>query len=648
MPGRAIENITIIGAGLMGHGIALEFAANGLNVNLVDRDEPALAEAKRRIEKGLELLAEAGLISQEDFDDILSRLIPFTSAAEASRDADLVIEAVNEDLDLKRRLLAEAATTAPPHTIFTSNTSSFMPSMLADATGRPYRFAITHYFNPPYLLPLVEIVPVARADQDVPETLYTLYESIGKRPVLIEKELPGFVANRLQAALTREATALVDDGVAEPEDIDTVVKYGFGRRLAVAGPFEIWEQIGWDLVSTIATELFAEISTATEPTKLFDEKIARGELGVKTGKGFYEWTPESAEALRLRIGKALINLAAMERNGYAPVKPPSSETDKSKRTAATSGEEKSEEKKVAVIGAGLMGHGIALEFAAAGFDVTINDRNEDLLEHALERSKKGMELLVSTGRIDDSDIESALTRLSASADLRTAVENADFVIEAVTENLELKKSIFEQLDKLCQPHTILLSNTSTYLPSALASVTGRPDRVAIAHYFNPPHLLPIVEVVRGPETSDETVAATMALFAGIGKKPALVRKEVQGFIGNRLQFALFREALAMVAAEVAAAQEIDEVVRSSFGRRLSVAGPFELRELIGLDLALAIGKQIVPSLDNTKTVPAVLAQKVRDGHLGTKTGKGFYDWTPESAEALRLRIGTALAEMARW
>jgi 3-hydroxybutyryl-CoA dehydrogenase len=637
----------------MGHGIALEFAAHGFNVSLVDRDEAALESARVRIDKGLWLLQDAGAVSEADFDAIKSRLVPFTSAAEASENADLVIEAVNEDLDLKRRLLSEAAASAPVHTIFTSNTSSFMPSQLANATGRPDRFAITHYFNPPYLLPLVEIVPAPGATREIAETLRTLYEQIGKRPVVIEKELPGFVANRLQAALTREATALVEDGVAEPQDIDTVVKYGFGRRLAVAGPFEIWEQIGWDLVSTIATELFAEISTSTGPSKLFDEKIARGELGVKTGKGFYDWTPESAEALRLRIGRALISLAALERDaadmrvGMRRI-PPLESMPESWSAVGRRSEHAVRTRKIAVIGAGLMGHGIALEFAAHGYEVCINDRNHTLLKQALERSERGLDLLARAGRTSSAGVGAALARITVSADLHNAVKDSDLVIEAVTEDLPLKKKIFAGLDRFTPPHTILLSNTSTYLPSALASATARPDRVAVAHYFNPPHLLPIVEVVRGPETSDETIDTVMALFAGIGKKPALVRKEVQGFIGNRLQFALFREALAMVSAEVATAPQIDEVVRSSFGRRLSVAGPFELRELIGLDLALAIGKQIVPSLDNTKTVPAVLARKVHDNHLGTRTGKGFYDWTPESAEALRLRIGNALAEMARW
>jgi 3-hydroxybutyryl-CoA dehydrogenase len=165
----------------MGHGIALEFAVHGFNVNVVDRDEPALALARERVDRGLALLAEARSVRRDyldDFDEVRHRLHYGTDPAAASANADLIIEAVYEDLALKQKLLAQAATTAPQHAIFASNTSSFMPSQLAPSTGRPERFANAHYFNPPYLLPLVEIVPAPGALPEVTETLRTLYEQI--------------------------------------------------------------------------------------------------------------------------------------------------------------------------------------------------------------------------------------------------------------------------------------------------------------------------------------------------------------------------------------------------------------------------------------------------------------------------------------
>ena len=215
------------------------------------------------------------------------------------------------------------------------------------------------------------------------------------------------------------------------------------------------------------------------------------------------------------------------------------------------------------------------------------------------------------------------------------------MIEAVFEDLQLKQDIFRRLDKAAPERTVLLSNTSTYLPSALAASTSRPDRVAVAHYFNPPHLLPIVELVRGPETSDQTIETARDLLLRVGKRPALVNREILGFIGNRLQAALFREALALVEQGVASVEDVDAVVKYGFGRRLSVAGPFEVWEQIGWDLVATIKSELFPDIDRSTTVPKILSDKVARGELGTKTGKGFYDWTPESAEALRPRISRA-------
>ncbi|MDP6667826.1 MAG: 3-hydroxyacyl-CoA dehydrogenase family protein [Dehalococcoidia bacterium] len=303
-------------------------------------------------------------------------------------------------------------------------------------------------------------------------------------------------------------------------------------------------------------------------------------------------------------------------------------------------------KKIAVIGAGLMGHGIALEFAAYGRSVSLHDVSEELLGAAMERARAGLAVLARAGRITDDEVATALARITASGELGEAVANADLVIEAVTERLELKKAIFEQIDTHAPAHAILVSNTSTFLPGALASATKRPRQVAVVHYYNPPHLLPGVEVVKGRETAESTINLLMALYQSIGKKPALVRKEIQGFIGNRLQVALLREAMSLVENGYATPEQIDEIVRTSFGRRLSVAGPFELRELVGLDLGLAVSEQIVPTLANDRVLPPVLLDKIESGDLGVKTGKGFYDWTPESIEKWRANMADALLDMA--
>ena len=298
-------------------------------------------------------------------------------------------------------------------------------------------------------------------------------------------------------------------------------------------------------------------------------------------------------------------------------------------------------KTIAVIGSGLMGHGIAMEFALAGLSVRIHDVSKEKLDAARSSIDRDLSTLTAAKLISAEQSEKALQNIHPILTLEE-VGDADFVVEAVFENLQLKQSIFSKLDDICPPRTILASNTSTLLPSALASATKRPEKVLVTHYFNPPYLLPLVEVVRGKKTSDETITTIVEFLRRIGKAPALVQKEVPGFIGNRLQIALLREALYLVEQGVASPQDVDGVIKNSFGRRLSTAGVFEVFELAGWDLLQEISRNLLPEISSSTEVSTLLQEKVKKGELGTKSGKGFYEWTPGSAESLRLRIADAL------
>lgn len=300
--------------------------------------------------------------------------------------------------------------------------------------------------------------------------------------------------------------------------------------------------------------------------------------------------------------------------------------------------------RIAVIGVGLMGHGIAQEFALAGYPVSIYDVSEDKLQQAVLNIGSNLHMLAEIGIIAEERIAPTLSNLHPGTKLPEVVSTADFVIEAVFENLELKQGIFRQLDQSCPEHTILASNTSTIMPSMLAAVTRRPGKVLVTHYFNPPYLLPLVEIVRHKTTTEETVRVVHDLLSSIGKNPAVVQKEVPGFVGNRLQLALFREALSIVEQGIATPEDVDTIVKTGFGRRYAAAGPFEIWELAGWDLILAISEYLQADLESSKEISALLKNKVEKGELGTKTGKGFFDWTPESIEALKQRIGRVLAD----
>ena len=235
-----------------------------------------------------------------------------------------------------------------------------------------------------------------------------------------------------------------------------------------------------------------------------------------------------------------------------------------------------------------------------------------------------------------------MARVHTTHELLAATEKADFVIEAVTEDLPLKQQIFEKLDNLCQPHTILASNTTALMPSQIGAHTNRKDKVLNAHYFNPPYLIPLVELIRSPDTSDETVSITYNLLTHIGKTPAIIEKEVPGFVGPRLQAALIREAFSIVEQGIASAETVDLVVRNSFGRRLSVAGPFEVFELAGWDLVLSAFEELYKDLNSSSEINPLLREMVDSDKLGVKSGEGFYRWTEEKQQALRTRMSHAL------
>ena len=305
-------------------------------------------------------------------------------------------------------------------------------------------------------------------------------------------------------------------------------------------------------------------------------------------------------------------------------------------------------RRIAVVGAGTMGHGIALEFALAGYQVRLHSRTEASLDRALRNIRDNLDLLTSLGVVTRREAGFVPDRLQTSADLEAAVADADVVIESVYEDLSLKQQVFRQLDEMCPVRTILASNTSTLMPSKLASATRRPGNVLVAHYVNPPFLIPFVEIVPGAGTSDETVATMSELLKSMGKRPIVVRKEVPGFVASRLQEALLREALWLVENGVASPQDVDVAIKTSIGRRWAVAGVFEVLEIAGWDLLEAIASDLFPHLASSPEVSAVLSDKVRRGELGVKTGKGFYEWTPQSAESLKRRIAAALVEIERW
>ena len=298
--------------------------------------------------------------------------------------------------------------------------------------------------------------------------------------------------------------------------------------------------------------------------------------------------------------------------------------------------------KITIIGAGLMGHGIAQVFALQGHAVNLMDLSTDLLETALANVRGNLAQLAEYGIAGEDDIEPILDRITTGTDMAAAVRDADLVIEAVNENLELKQKIFRDLDDACPTGTILASNTSVISITEIAALTGHPERVVGTHFWNPPYLIPLVEVVHGDRTADAVMDRTMDLLQRVGKHPVRVNKDVPGFVANRLQHALWREAISIVAHGIADAATVDECVKYGFGLRLPILGPMENADMVGTDLSFAIHDYILKHLDNSPAPSPLLKKLVDQGDLGFKSGQGFQTWSPEAIEQSRNRLKTYL------
>ncbi|MBC7246296.1 MAG: NAD(P)-binding domain-containing protein [Actinobacteria bacterium] len=300
--------------------------------------------------------------------------------------------------------------------------------------------------------------------------------------------------------------------------------------------------------------------------------------------------------------------------------------------------------KVAVIGAGLMGHGIAQAFAAHDFRVYLADTGHDRLDEALSRVRGNLELMVSEGAWKAEDITPLLERISTTIHLEEAVSEVELVIEAIPEEADRKRDLFREVDALCPPDVILATNTSVISISEIARDAAERQRIVGTHFWNPPFLVPLVEVIPGNDSAPWAVDRACELLVAAGKRPVRVKKDVPGFVGNRLQHALWREAVSLVERGIADAETVDEVVKLGFGMRLPVLGPLENADMVGLDLTLQIHEYVLRHLESSPQPSPLLKGKVEQGELGFSSGRGFRSWTPQQMEECRVRLQRHLLE----
>ena len=287
---------------------------------------------------------------------------------------------------------------------------------------------------------------------------------------------------------------------------------------------------------------------------------------------------------------------------------------------------------IAVLGLGTMGHGIAQSFAAAGYQVRCYDQSDQTRETLPDRVRANLLEMAKAGVGTRASVDPTLARISVVSNVAEAVGPAQFVTEAVAEDLAIKQNLFVQLESHVAATTILASNSSSFPISQTGEKMQRPERAIVTHWFNPPHIVPVVEVVPGARTANETCRETLQLLQRIGKTPVHLRQEIPGFLVNRVQIAMYREIWDLLSRGIADPEEIDLAIRGSMGFRLAAIGPLQVNDFAGLDVTGRVYENLVPEIRSDTTLPSAIRQLVEEGRFGVKTGQGIFEYTPQIIE----------------
>ncbi|MFU8873437.1 3-hydroxyacyl-CoA dehydrogenase family protein [Micromonospora sp. SL4-19] len=592
---REFTRVGVVGLGTMGAGIVEVFARNGIDVVAVEISSAALERGRVTLTGSTDRAVAKGKLAEADRDALLSR-VDFQVGLDALHSVDLVIEAVPEHLDLKQRIFAELDRVCKPEAILATNTSSLSVTEISVATTRPNQVIGIHFFNPAPVMKLVEVVRTVVTSADVVADVEALCERLGKVDVTIN-DRAGFIANALLFGYLNHAVSLVEARYASREDIDAAMKLGCGLPM---GPLALMDLIGLDTAYEILDTMYRRGGRDRRhaPVPLIKQMVTAGLLGRKSGRGFYTY----------------------ERPG-SPKVVPDEQTPVTTEAALADGARAIA--KVGIVGSGTMATGIIEVFAKAGYEVVSVTRGAEKSAKVCEAVKTSLNKGVVRGKLSDEERDAALGRVTWSATL-DHLADVDLVVEAVVEELSVKKALFASLDEICKPGVVLATTTSSLPVIDVAMATQRPADVIGLHFFNPAPIMPLVEIVQTIRTSAETTATARAVCAALGKT-GVVCGDRSGFIVNALLFPYLNDAVKMLEASYSTADDIDHAMKLGCGYPM---GPFELLDVVGLDVALAIQRELYLELREPGFAPAPLLEHlVTAGYLGLKSGRGFRDHT---------------------
>ncbi|MGA4876550.1 3-hydroxybutyryl-CoA dehydrogenase [Streptomyces lydicamycinicus] len=587
----SLSTVAIVGLGTMGTGIAEVLTRAGREVIGIDTDETAARRAVSALEAATARAVQRERLTERERQDALARFRTFTDL-QAAADADLVIEVVPEDYELKRQVFAELDAVVRPDTILATGTNALSVTRLAADSQRPERVLGVHFFNPAPAMKLVEVVSSVLTAPTAVTAVTELAHDLGKDPIAVG-DRPGFVADGLLFGYLNQAAAMYESRYATREDIDAAMKLGCGLPM---GPLALLDLIGVDTARTVLEAMYAESQDRLHaPAPILGQLAEAGLTGRKAGRGFYTYDAPGSATI---VPDAESPAAADELAGGRTV----------------SG--------VGVAGSGTMASGIAEVFAKAGYKVVLAARSLEKAEKAKARIAKSLGRSVDKGRMTAEARDAALAAVTPAGSL-DAFADVDLAVEAVAEDLAVKQELFRTLDKVCKPGAVLATTTSSLPVVACARATSRPQDVIGMHFFNPAPAMKLVEVVRTVLTADDVHATVRAVCAKVRKHPVDCGDRA-GFIVNALLFPYLNNAIKMVEEHYASLDDIDAAMKLGGGYPM---GPFELLDVVGLDVSLAIEKVLHAEFRDPGLAPSPLLEHlVAAGCLGRKTGRGFREY----------------------
>ncbi|MFE6778749.1 3-hydroxyacyl-CoA dehydrogenase family protein [Streptomyces sp. NPDC057702] len=591
----SVHTVAIVGLGTMGTGIAEVLARAGREVIGIDVAETATRQAVTALAASTGRAVRRGRITESERGEILARF-RVTTELSAAADVDLVIEVVPEDYATKHAVFTALDAVVRPDTILATGTNALSVTRLAADSAHPERVLGLHFFNPAPAMKLVEVVSSVLTSPVAVASVTALARELGKEPVSVG-DRPGFVADGLLFGYLNQAAAMYESRYATREDIDAAMRLGCGLPM---GPLALLDLIGVDTARTVLEAMYAASRDRLHaPAPVLGQLSEAGLTGRKAGRGFYTYQGPGSEVV----------VADAQTPAPVTAAPAGDPGPDGARPVAT----------VGVAGSGTMASGIAEVFATSGHRVVLAARGQAKADRALARIAGSLARSVAKGRLSDQAREAALARITTAGAL-DAFADVDLAVEAVAEDLAVKRRLFRELDAVCKPGAVLATTTSSLPVISCARATSRPGDVIGMHFFNPAPAMRLVEVVRTVLTSDATHATVRQVCAALRKHPVDCGDRA-GFIVNALLFPYLNNAVKMVQEHYATPDDIDAAMKLGGGYPM---GPFELLDVVGLDVSLAIEKVLHRAFRDPGLAPAPLLEHlVAAGCLGRKTGRGF-------------------------